>query len=92
MFTNSAFIRKGVIGMHNREMSRALKWVAVVILLFGALCCMWNIFTAEFNDRNLGLMIGIGFLVGGSQILLFGVVAPLLHKGRDAGRAAKDPS
>lgn len=59
-----------------------LKWVAMVVIGVGIICCLLNI--AQFNDRNLGLMVGIGFLVGGSQILLFGVIAPLMQRSQDA--------
>jgi hypothetical protein len=67
--------------VHNREMSRTLKWIAAIVVGVGILCCMWNI--AEFNDRNLGLMVGIGFLVGGVQILVFGAAAPLMLKRQE---------
>jgi hypothetical protein len=68
--------------MKNKEMSRMLKWVAMIVIGVGIVCCMLNI--AQFNDRNLGLMIGIGFLIGGSQILLFGVLAPLMQKNQES--------
>jgi Na+/phosphate symporter len=67
--------------MQNREMSRTLKWIAVFVVALGAICCMLNL--AQFNDRNLGLMIGIGFLVGGIQILVFGAIAPLMQKRQE---------
>lgn len=75
--------------MINRSMSRTLKWIAVVTVALGVICCIWNIAAAEFNDRNLGLMIGIGFLVGGVQILLFGAVVPLMQRQREEGIAAQ---
>ena len=68
--------------MNNREMSRMLKWVAMVVVSVGIVCCLLNI--AQFNDRNLGLMVGIGFLIGGSQIMLFGVIAPLMQRNQEA--------
>ncbi|BBI36267.1 hypothetical protein [Cohnella abietis] len=71
--------------MKNKEMSRMLKWVAMIIIGVGVLCCLMNI--AQFNDRNLGLMVGIGFLIGGSQIMLFGVIAPLMQKNQEASPA-----
>ncbi|TJY41847.1 hypothetical protein E5161_11635 [Cohnella pontilimi] len=67
--------------MQNREMSRTLKWISVIVVALGAVFCMLNL--AEFNDRNLGLMIGIGFLVGGIQILVFGAIAPLMQKRQE---------
>lgn len=63
-------------------MSRMLKWVAMVVLGVGVVCCLLNI--TQFNDRNLGLMVGLGFLVGGSQIMLFGVIAPLMQRNQEA--------
>ncbi|KIL36616.1 hypothetical protein SD71_06240 [Cohnella kolymensis] len=78
--------------MKNREMARMLKWVALMVIGVGILCCMFNL--AEFNDRNLGLMVGIGFLVGGSQIMLFGVIAPLMQKNQESSESvqtAKEP-
>ncbi|MFC5701519.1 hypothetical protein ACFPVX_09485 [Cohnella faecalis] len=79
--------------MQMKNMSRTLKWISVVIIALGILCCIWNI--SQFNDRNLGLMVGIGFLVGGAQILIFGTIAPLMQKRQDEERLpeslAKDP-
>ncbi|MBB6733074.1 hypothetical protein [Cohnella zeiphila] len=59
-------------------MFRALKWISAIVIACGIVCCVWNL--SQFNDRNLGLMVGIGFLVGGIQILMFGMVAPLMQK------------
>ncbi|MFC4599793.1 hypothetical protein [Cohnella hongkongensis] len=72
--------------MKNKEMARMLKWVAMVVIAVGIVCCALNI--AQFNDRNLGLMIGLGFLIGGAQIMLFGVIAPLMQKNQEAPSAA----
>jgi hypothetical protein len=72
--------------MKNKEMARMLKWVAMIVIGVGIICCIMNI--AEFNDRNLGLMIGIGFLIGGSQIMLFGVIAPLMQRNQEPAQAS----
>jgi sugar phosphate permease len=72
--------------MKNKEMARMLKWVAMIVIVVGVICCIMNL--AEFNDRNLGLMVGIGFLVGGSQIMLFGVIAPLMQRNQEPSQAA----
>jgi hypothetical protein len=71
--------------MKNKEMARMLKWVAMIVIGVGIICCMINI--AQFNDRNLGLMVGIGFLIGGSQIMLFGVIAPLMQRNQEFTQA-----
>ncbi|MBW5445996.1 hypothetical protein GE107_07975 [Cohnella sp. CFH 77786] len=67
--------------MVNRQMSRTLKWIAAIVVTLGIVCCISNM--AEFNDRNLGLMVGIGFLVGGLQILVFGAIAPLMQRRQE---------
>jgi len=72
--------------MKNREMARMLKWIAMIVIAVGIVCCMLNL--ASFNDRNLGLMIGIGFLIGGCQIMLFGVIAPLMQKNQHSAPPA----
>jgi len=72
--------------MKNKEMSRMLKWVAMVVIAVGVVCCLLNI--VQFNDRNLGLMVGLGFLIGGAQIMLFGVIAPLMQKNHENVQAA----
>jgi hypothetical protein len=71
--------------MRNKEMSRMLKWAAMIVIGVGIVCCIMNI--AQFNDRNLGLMVGIGFLIGGCQIMLFGVIAPLMQRNQELTQA-----
>ncbi|MBB6669892.1 hypothetical protein [Cohnella nanjingensis] len=61
-----------------KDMTNALKWIATVIIGLGILFSAFNMH--QFSDENLGLMIGLGFLVGGLQILLFGVAAPLMMR------------
>lgn len=73
--------------MENRQMSRTLKWIATIVVLMGTVFCILNM--AEFNDRNLGLMVGIGFLVGGLQILVFGAIAPLMQRRQEDGAMAE---
>ncbi|WP_276353406.1 hypothetical protein [Cohnella caldifontis] len=64
--------------MVQRQMSRSLKWISAIVVALGIVFCLANL--AEFNDGNLGLMVGIGFLIGGLQILLFGTIVPLMHR------------
>lgn len=77
--------------MNNRGMSRMLKWISAIVIAAGVLFCVFNL--AQFNDRNLGLMVGIGFLVGGIQIMIFGVIAPLMQRNQQdsAPATAKEP-
>jgi len=60
-----------------------LAWLALAI---GVVMCVANI--SEFNDRNWGLMVGIGFLVGSVHIYVIGTAIGLVHK-RAMNQAAK---
>jgi len=53
----------------------AISWL---VLGIGVVLCLANI--TEFNDRNWGLMIGIGFLVGSVFIYTIGTAIGLVHK------------
>jgi formate hydrogenlyase subunit 3/multisubunit Na+/H+ antiporter MnhD subunit len=68
--------------MENRDMSKLLRGVAMVVIGIGVICCLLNL--TQFNDRNLGLMVGMGFLVGGGHIMLFGVIAALMQRNGPA--------
>lgn len=70
--------------MKNQEMARMLRWIAAVVIVVGIVCSAVNL--TQFSDSNLGLMLGLGFLIGGGQILLFGVLVPLMQK-HDRGAA-----
>ena len=89
MFTNSAFRQRGDEKVTHLRMSRTLKWISAIVIALGIVCCFAN--AAEWSDRNLGLMVGIGLLVGGGQILLFGAVAPLVLKVSEDKAAAAEP-
>lgn len=52
--------------------------IAWLVLGIGVVMCLANI--TEFNDRNWGLMIGIGFLVGSVFIYVIGTAIGLVHK------------
>ncbi|GIP18828.1 hypothetical protein J40TS1_44700 [Paenibacillus montaniterrae] len=52
--------------------------IAWLVLGIGVVMCLANI--ADFNDRNWGLMIGIGFLVGSVHIYVIGTAIGLVHK------------
>ena len=54
-----------------------MNWAAWIALAAGILTCL--IQQGDFSDRNLGLMIGIGLIVGGIQILIIGTAMRLFH-------------
>lgn len=63
--------------------------IAWLVLGIGVVMCLANI--ADFNDRNWGLMIGIGFLVGSVHIYVIGTAIGLVHK-RALNQAANKSS
>lgn len=62
-------------------MFRAFKWISAIVIVCGIIFSAVNI--SRFNDGNLGLMIGFGFLVGGILIWMFGMVAGLMQKNEE---------
>ncbi|MDF2663027.1 MAG: hypothetical protein K0Q94_5818, partial [Paenibacillus sp.] len=44
--------------------------------------CLVNV--TEFSDRNLGLMIGVGFLIGSVQIYMIGAAIRLFHRDKSS--------
>jgi hypothetical protein len=52
-------------------------WIALGI---GLLTCLFEV--SDFSDRNLGLMVGIGFLVGSVQIYMIGAAIRLFHHNK----------
>lgn len=49
-------------------------WIALAI---GVVLCLFNLH--EFNDRNVGLMVGIGFLVGSVFIYSSGMAVNMVE-------------
>jgi len=68
---------------------KIMTMIAWLVLAIGVVLCVANI--AEFNDRNWGLMIGIGFLVGSVHIYVIGTAIGLVHK-RALNQAAENSS
>ena len=57
----------------------AAAWVALCI---GLVTCLFEL--SDFSDRNLGLMVGIGFLIGSVQIYIIGAAIRLFHHNRES--------
>jgi hypothetical protein len=55
----------------NRWMSLLPK-VGCALMVLGLILSLC--FAYEFKDSNLGLMIGIGFIIGGTQVLVLGTM------------------
>ncbi|MEC0249299.1 MULTISPECIES: hypothetical protein [Paenibacillus] len=52
-----------------------MAWSALVI---GVIMSLWNVF--HFSDKNLTLMVGIGFMVGSVFIYTIGTAIHLVHE------------
>lgn len=59
-----------------------MTWVASIILGIGVLLCLMNL--SQFNDRNPGLMVGIGFMVGSVFIYFIITAMGLVHERRQS--------
>lgn len=66
--------------IHEKDEGRwasILQKIGFVLALIGVV--ITAIFCREFSDTNLGLMIGIGFIIGGSQITVTGTLVRLMQ-------------
>lgn len=68
------------------KIMHVMAWIALTI---GVILCLTNI--TDFNDRNFGLMVGIGFLVGSVHIYVIGTAIGLVHS-RSANQGLADNS
>ncbi|MFD1957098.1 hypothetical protein ACFSL6_23755 [Paenibacillus thailandensis] len=62
-------------------------WIALAI---GVVLCLFNLH--EFNDRNVGLMVGIGFLVGSVFIYSCGMAVNMVEAYTRSSSAKDDDS
>jgi len=51
--------------------------IAWIVLSIGLVLCMVNL--GHFSDQNVGLMVGIGFLIGSVHIYVIGTALGLAH-------------
>lgn len=61
----------------SKKLVKIMTIIAWTVLSIGVILCLANI--TDFNDRNWGLMIGIGFLVGSVFIYTIGTAIALVH-------------
>ncbi len=63
---------------------KATTAIAWVILAIGFTMCLLNI--NHFSDKNVGLMVGLGFMVGSVHIYVIGTAIGLVHARRNQER------
>ncbi|GAB2670117.1 hypothetical protein ACFQWB_04365 [Paenibacillus thermoaerophilus] len=56
---------------------RVMTAMAWGVLAIGLVLCLFNL--GHFSDRNVGLMVGLGFLVGSVHIYVIGTAIGLVH-------------
>ena len=61
----------------SKKLVKIMTFIAWIILSVGVILCLSNI--TQFNDRNIGLMVGIGFLIGSVHIYVIGTAIGLVH-------------
>ncbi|MDQ0063872.1 hypothetical protein [Paenibacillus harenae] len=60
-----------------KRLVKAMTAIAWGILGIGFLLCLVNL--SHFSDQNVGLMVGIGFLIGSVHIYVIGTAIGLVH-------------
>jgi hypothetical protein len=60
-----------------KRLVKAMTAIAWVVLSIGVLLSVANL--SHFSDQNVGLMVGIGFLIGSVHIYVIGTAIGLVH-------------
>ncbi|RIX51268.1 hypothetical protein D3P08_17525 [Paenibacillus nanensis] len=60
-----------------RRLVNVMTIIAWGVLAIGVLLCLINL--SHFSDKNIGLMVGIGFLIGSVHIYVIGTAIGLVH-------------
>lgn len=75
-------------GPSKSEVNRLVTVMTIIawgVLAIGFLLCLINL--RHFSDKNIGLMIGIGFLIGSVHIYVIGTAIGLVHARRNSSAA-----
>ncbi|MVP00245.1 hypothetical protein [Paenibacillus lutrae] len=79
MTTNSVTVKQ--TANKEKEVRRLFNFMNIMAwsaLVIGVVLSLWNV--THFSDKNLTLMVGIGFLVGSVFIYTIGTAIHLVHK------------
>jgi hypothetical protein len=60
-----------------KRLVKTMTAIAWIVLGIGVLLCLINL--NDFNDQNVGLMLGIGFLIGSVHIYVIGTAIGLVQ-------------
>ncbi|QYR20729.1 hypothetical protein KZ483_23675 [Paenibacillus sp. sptzw28] len=74
MKNNDSFISEGkrIQATDDNRWMSLLPNVGCALMVLGLVLSLC--FAYEFKDSNLGLMVGIGFIIGGTQVLVLGTM------------------
>ncbi|WP_141503591.1 hypothetical protein [Paenibacillus luteus] len=73
-----------------KRLVKAMTAIAWVVLAIGVLLSLVNL--SHFSDQNVGLMVGIGFLIGSVHIYVIGTAIGLVHARRVQDQLSNDQS
>lgn len=68
------------LGPTKSDVKRLVNVMTIIawgVLAIGFLLCLINL--SHFSDKNVGLMVGIGFLIGSVHIYVIGTAIGLVH-------------
>ncbi|KRE34953.1 hypothetical protein [Paenibacillus sp. Soil522] len=71
-----------------KRLVKAMTAIAWVVLAIGVVLSLINL--SHFSDRNVGLMVGIGFLIGSVHIYVIGTAIGLVHARLTQEQQPKD--
>lgn len=78
MTTKTANISQ--LGPTKSDVKRLVNVMTIIawgVLSIGVILCLINM--SHFSDKNIGLMVGIGFLIGSVHIYVIGTAIGLVH-------------
>lgn len=73
-----------------KRLVKVMTAIAWGVLGIGVLLCLINL--SHFSDQNVGLMVGIGFLIGSVHIYVIGTAIGLVHARRNEEKTFIDAS
>jgi len=77
MTTKTATISQANPKADVKRLVKAMTFMAWAVLIIGTVLCLFNL--SHFSDKNVGLMVGLGFLVGSVHIYVIRTAIDLVH-------------
>lgn len=71
-----------------KRLVKAMTAISWIVLSIGVLLSLINL--SHFSDKNVGLMVGIGFLIGSVHIYVIGTAIGLVHARLNQEQSSND--